>query len=215
MTADEPRVRVTTNLAFGICLILLGTTLILDRLQIVPAPQLLRFWPIALVLFGAALVVQSFQRPAATTAARTEDLGVGHVIAFVIFMVFVWNGFSIGTSTLTDTSDRVEIFSILGRHNRVVDATAFRGGEMTSVMGRSDLDLRKATVAPGQDVEIEVVTVMGVSTIRVPDGWTIDVRATAIMGDISDRRTGERDVEGSPRLVIRGFIMMGGVTIRS
>lgn len=30
MTADEPRVRVTTNLAFGICLILLGTALILD-----------------------------------------------------------------------------------------------------------------------------------------------------------------------------------------
>ena len=39
MTADEPRLRVTTNLAFGICLILLGTALMLDRLQLVDAAR--------------------------------------------------------------------------------------------------------------------------------------------------------------------------------
>ena len=50
MTADEPRLRVTTNLAFGICLILLGTALMLDRLQLVDASQILRFWPVGLVL---------------------------------------------------------------------------------------------------------------------------------------------------------------------
>jgi len=215
MTADEPRVRVTTNLAFGICLILLGTTLILDRLQLVPAAQLLRFWPIALVLVGGALVIQSFQRPSTTTPAPNEDLRLGQIIAFVFFIIFVWNGFSAGTSTLTDSRDRVEIVAILGRHTRVVETEAFRGGELTAIMGRSDLDLRRATVAPGQNVEIEVFTLMGGSTIRVPDGWSIDVRATPIMGDVRDRRAGERDIQGSPRLVIRGFIMMGGMTIRS
>ena len=71
MTADEPRFRVTMNLAFGICLILVGTALMLDRLQLVDAAQILRFWPVALMLFGVVLVIQSFQRVDATSAARS------------------------------------------------------------------------------------------------------------------------------------------------
>ncbi len=39
MTVDQPRLRVNTNTAFGICLVLLGTTLMLDRLQLLDAQQ--------------------------------------------------------------------------------------------------------------------------------------------------------------------------------
>ena len=85
MTADEPRLRVTTNLAFGICLILLGTALILDRLQLVPASQILRFWPVALVLFGAALVIQSFQRVDPAQARSRQGFDGGHIFALIIF----------------------------------------------------------------------------------------------------------------------------------
>jgi hypothetical protein len=220
MAADEPRVRVTTNLAFGICLILLGTTLVLDRLQLVEARQVLRFWPVALVLVGAALVAQSFQRPDTTTGAKREDMALGTVIFWVLISVFVWNGFASNTfsglaTTRTDTANAVDIVAIMGRDHRVINAEGFRGGKMTSVMGRSELDLRTATIAPGQDVSIDVFMLMGGATIRVPDGWTIDVNTARIMGDVKDRRTGARDGTGAPRLIIRGFIMMGGMTIRS
>jgi hypothetical protein len=220
MTADEPRVRVTTNLAFGICLILLGTTLILDRLQLLEAREVLRFWPVALVLLGTALVVQSFQRSDAAPAAKRDDLAFGHVIFWVLFSVFAWAGFSFnafsGSSTpRTESADTIDIVSVMGRDHRVIDAAAFSGGQMTSVMGRSELDLRKATIAPGQDVTIEVFMLMGGATIRVPEGWSIDVNTTRIVGDVKDRRTGARDATGAPRLVIRGFIMLGGLSIRS
>ena len=56
----------------------------------------------------------------------------------------------------------------MGRDHRVINAPEFRGGQMTSVMGRSELDLRTATIAPGQDVTIEVFMLMGGATIRVP-----------------------------------------------
>ena len=95
MTADEPRVRVTTNLAFGLCLILLGTALMLDRLQLLDARELLaRYWPVALMLFGAALVMQSFQRPGATSAAEEQPMHLGSIIVWTIIAVVVWNGFS-------------------------------------------------------------------------------------------------------------------------
>ena len=217
MTVDEPRVRVATNLAFGICLILLGTTLMLDRLQIVEAAQILRFWPVALVLLGAALVFQSFQRPDATAGAQPRSaFDGGHVFVWVMVAVVMSQVFSpVETTTLTDSSDRVHVAAVMSRHNRVVNATAFRGGEMTAIMGGSNLDLRNANVSSGEDVVVEVFILMGGGMIRVPEGWTVETRATPIMGDVKDRRTGARDVPGAPRLVLRGFIMMGGLSIRS
>ena len=215
MTADEPRVRVTTNLAFGICLILLGTTLILDRLQLVPATQLLRFWPIALVLFGITLVIQSLQPPGADTVARRHDGGLGSVIGLVIFSVFIWNGMSLPTTTRTDLSERTSVVTLMGRHKQISSASVFRGAEMTTIIGRGDLDLRKTTVAPGEEAVIHVFTVLGRSTIHVPEGWHVDVRATPVMGNVRDRRRDQPVAPGTPRVVVRGFIMWGGLDIRS
>jgi Cell wall-active antibiotics response 4TMS YvqF/Domain of unknown function (DUF5668) len=219
MTVDEPRLRVTTNLALGICLILLGTVLILDRLQLVDAGQVLRFWPVALVLFGVTLVMQSFQRPDTTPGAK-PDMAVGTVIFWVLMSMFVWNGFgSNGFSGLStarsESANSVDVVSIMGRDLRVIDAPEFHGGQMTSVMGRSELDLRKATIAPGQDATIEIFMLMGGATIRVPEGWTIDVNTRRIAGHVRDRRAGARDANGAPRLVIRGLIVIGGLSIRS
>ena len=112
-------------------------------------------------------------------------------------------------------SSAFDIVAIMGRDSRVVNSPEFRGAQMTSVMGRSELDLRTATIAPGQDVSIDVFMLMGGATIRVPEGWAVDVNTARVIGDVKDRRTGVRDTPGAPRLIIRGFIMMGGMTIRS
>jgi predicted membrane protein len=215
MTADEPRLRVTTNLAFGICLILLGTVLILDRMQLVEASQMLRFWPLALVLFGAAMVIQSFQRVDATHVAQQQDsLNFGHVIIWIIVATIAWNGLSGGITVRTDAGEKPTVVAVMSRHQQVSSAALFRGANMTTIMGRADLDLRKTTVAPGEDAVIEVFTLMGGSTIRVPEGWYVDMRATPIMGGARDRRS-TRNADGAPRIIIRGFIMWGGLDIRS
>lgn len=214
MTADEPRVRVNTNLAFGICLILLGAVLILDRLQLANAGELLmRYWPVALMLFGAALVIQSFQRVEPVEAR--QNFNAGNIFALVIFSILISQAFSRGVTSRTETAETIDVVAVMSRHERVSAGPVFRRGEVTSIWGRADLDLRNTSVAPGEEAVVEVFTLMGGTTIRVPDGWIIDLRATPVMGGVRDRRTGTRDAPGAPRLVIRGFIMMGGLSIRS
>lgn len=214
MTADEPRVRVTTNLAFGICLILLGSVLILDRLQLVEAIQFLRFWPIALVLFGAALVIQSFQRSEPAEAHSREGINGGHIFALVIFSIVMSQVLSRGGTTRTEAGETIDVVAVMGRHEHVSSAPVFRGGEMTAIMGRADLDLRKTTLAANEEVVVHVFTVTGGSTIRVPEGWSVDLRATPVMGGARDRRPAPNDTPGAPRLVVRGFILWGGLNIR-
>jgi hypothetical protein len=214
MTADEPRVRVTTNLAFGICLILLGTSLVLDRLRLLDATQVLRFWPVALVLFGAALVIQSFQRHDATAAVQAQSIRPGTIFAFAIFAIMVSQGFPRNV-TRADSRETSSVVAVMGRSQQISSASVFRGAEMTSIMGRADLDLRNTTVTPGDDPEIELFTLLGRATVRVPEGWNVDVRAAPLLGGVKDGRTGARDEAGAPRIIIRGFIMLGALDIRT
>ena len=215
MTADEPRLRVTTNFAFGICLILLGTALMLDRLQLVDARQILRFWPVALVLFGAALVIESFQRVESTVVAKPTGFNPAHIVGFVFVSLIASQMLTRGEIARTESSETVNVVAVMSKHQQVSSAPLFRGGELTSIMGRAILDLRHTTIAPGEEVAIEVFTLMGATTIYVPDGWQVDVRATPVLGGIRDRRKQTGDIAGAPRIVIRGFIMWGALDLRS
>ena len=55
-----------------------------------------------------------------------------------------------------------------------------------------------------------------------PDGWTIDVRAVPMLGSVQDSRRTAKPLTASsdtpatlPRLVLRGFVMMGSILIKS
>lgn len=153
--------------------------------------------------------------------------------------------------TVGSQEDRVTVFSVMGRDSRTSDAANFRGAEMTTVMGRAELDLRRAAVAPGTEAVIDVSAVMGRVEVLVPKEWTVQIDTTPIMGAVRDvrgldpeelrrfrrsGRRGDRDLElpaaaappeapgpaaapasngPPPRVVIRGFVMMGAVVVRS
>ena len=77
----------------------------------------------------------------------------------------------------------------MGRSEHTSTATAFRGAGVTNVMGRSELDLRSATIAPGAEASVEVFSVMGGVVVRVPPGWAVDTTGLpAAMGMVRDDR---------------------------
>jgi len=51
----------------------------------------------------------------------------------------------------------------------------------------------------------------------VPDGWTVVIEAVPFMGGVDDKtRPPKAAVDGAaPTLVVRGFVMMGGVEIKN
>ena len=90
---------------------------------------------------------------------------------------------------------------------------AFRGGQITSVMGSVDIDLRDCRIASGH-AEILVHAVMGQVILRLPRNWTVESRLTAILGNVEDHS--ERPVEpSSTRLVLDGTVFMGNVELRN
>ena len=122
------------------------------------------------------------------------------------------------------SSDRLQLVSVMGRSEHTSTATAFHGAGVTNVMGRSELDLRSATIAPGAEASVEVFSVMGGVVVRVPPGWAVDTTGLpAAMGMVRDDRFPPSDKEKEtaastgppPRLVLRGLVLMGRLVIAS
>jgi hypothetical protein len=87
-------------------------------------------------------------------------------------------------------------------------------------MGGSQIDLRQATIPGGDAATLDVLAVMSGCDVVVPGDWIVSTPAVVVMGGIEDKRlpliqdTGAGRI-AAPRLIITGFIIMGGITIKS
>jgi hypothetical protein len=150
---------------------------------------------------------------------RPRALGGLAVIGIWIAVVAALQVSGVRTLSESTSSDRIRVVSMIGRAEHVNRAEAFRGADVTNVMGRSDLDLRETTVVPGNSASLRVVSLMGGVIVRVPPNWTVDTGAVSAFGSVRDERPPARQGEAAagpaPRLVIRGLVIFGRLTIRS
>jgi hypothetical protein len=144
------------------------------------------------------------------------------VIAAVIVGAIVVSNLPGHRGFASDGGDHEQIVAVMGSTHGASGATAFKGAEMTALMGSSSLNLTRAQIAPGDEASVDIFAMMGSVTIRVPDGWAIDTRTVPVMGGIRDDRwpapranAGTPASGALPRLVLRGFVMMGSIIIKS
>jgi hypothetical protein len=106
--------------------------------------------------------------------------------------------------------DDIALIGYLKRSHYAVD---FRGGSITAVMGGVEIDLRKVTVTSGT-AYLDVFAFWGGIEIKVPSGWRVDASVAPVMGAF-ENKADSLSVSGGPGLVVRGYAIMGAVTIRS
>ena len=232
----------TPRLIVGLAIALFGVVLVFDRLNLVVADQALRWWPAVIVAVGAVIFNQS----------RRVGGGINGVIVMVVgawlllnslgivrvrFWEMFWPMVLIGIGSVlvlqatrrrtressgADADNTLNVFVVMGGLKRISTAQRFRGGEITAVMGGAQLDLRQATIPPGEEAALDILALMGGCEIIVPPSWTVVTPIVPVMGGIDDKRlaplpgAGET-VAGSPapRLVLRGLLLMGGIEIKS
>ena len=114
--------------------------------------------------------------------------------------------------TAMSTSDGagVKLLRSLGRD---AGLSASATGPEGWTMPVCEIDLRPARMA-GPSAVIDLFVIMGGVDMRVPEDWTVSCEAVPIMGGVEDRT---RPPAGEPkgRLILRGFIMMGGVEVKN
>jgi predicted membrane protein len=112
----------------------------------------------------------------------------------------------------TDSDEQlVNVTSVMGASNRRVSSLDFRGGEVTAILGSSDLDLRQASI-DGEAV-LNVFSFLGGITIKVPVDWVIVMEGTAILGGYEEKTA--PPTGNTKRLIVRGYAILGGLEVRN
>jgi len=143
--------------SLGIILVLVGTVMLLNRLNIIHL-GLGDLWPLILIFFGIMMILNHsvFHRESSPHPNRAEE----------------------DSSFLTESS-------ILSGSHYKCNSQDFKGGDVTAIMGGFEIDLRNASI--DKEAILDVFVVMGGVEMQVPDDWIVTVKATPILGGIEDK----------------------------
>jgi hypothetical protein len=114
-------------------------------------------------------------------------------------------------SPIGTTDQVISDFAFWSGIERRISSPLFRRADFTAVMGGIEVDLRQAGT-PGEAI-IDVFIMMGGLEIKVPPDWIVSNQMIAVMGGAVDKSTGLKDAKH--RLIIRGFVFMGGVEVKT
>jgi predicted membrane protein len=227
---------VTPQFAIGLFIMLIGVALLLERLGVSAAGFVFRLWPMAVIAFG----VMHFTRGAQEhrfwglfwifTGSWLQlrsfgiiELGFWELLVPVLLIAF---GVSIVMRTLSDSGSLAKpnkdttphLFAVMSESKQRFDGKPFEGAYMTAIMGSCDLDLRRATMQPGEERSVVLFGVMSGQVIRVPPEWQVVLKVAPVFGSVEDKRvppvTPPPLQSNPPRLIVQGPIIMSGVELK-
>jgi hypothetical protein len=222
-------VRIPTGLLLGLAVIVVGVLFLLDNLGRLEAEEILRYWPVLVILFGLTRLVR-FTTPDLVMAAGF--IGVGSWLLlyemdvvgadpwdYVVPFALVVAGSGLAYNAVRprgeggDSSSTVSVFAFLSGLERRSSSPDFRHADVTAFMGGCTLDLRHCKIASGA-AEVRVSAMWGGVEIRVPKEWIVETRILPFLGGFEDA-TEQEAADDAPRLVIRGTVVMGGAEIKN
>jgi predicted membrane protein len=193
------------NYLVGGLLVAAGATMILARLGIFYVDWQ-TVWPLLLIAMGALFVYRAFdaRRSRAALEMTPDRLAKPDLLAKPGPAARQPKGEA-------GSDDIVDVTAILGGFERNVNSQAFRGGDVSAILGGCALDMRGASIQ-GEAV-LNVFSLMGGITIKCPPDWTVVLHGTPIVGGFEERTVKPQD--SSKRLVITGYAILGGVEVRN
>ena len=84
------------------------------------------------------------------------------------------------------------------------------------MFGGVELDLRKAA-STRDEIIVEINAIFGGVEVRVPETWSVTVRGSGIFGGYEDETMDTRATPDGkqPHLIVNGFAVFGGVSIKN
>jgi predicted membrane protein len=155
-------------------------------------------WPIILVLIGLRIVFGRKERASlfSKNFSKTEP--------------------GIQSSVDIDSKDLLESISIFGGGSKIVNSDNFRGGNIVSIFGGSEINLNNCKLAEG-DNTIEITAIFGGTTLIVPNDWKVVLDVLPIFGGFGDKRIKDpnKTFQEGRTLIIKGIVLFGGGEIKT
>ncbi len=192
-----------------VILIGLGCIFLADK--IVPGADLKPFiWPFIIIALGLFMIFGAGSR----RRWMRQRWGVDEVDKREIDSPAEDNFSNAAFEAKDDNDDFVESTAILGSSKKVILSKNFKGGDITSFMGGTEINCSQAEIT-GR-VKLDITQIFGGTKLIVPAHWTIKSTVTSIFGGFEDKRS-PSGVNPDPDkvLVLDGTTIFGGIEIKS
>lgn len=103
--------------------------------------------------------------------------------------------------------------SIFGSAKKNILSKNFRGGDVVSFFGGSELNFMQADIK-GVAI-LDVTSIFGGAKLIVPSNWTVKSEVVSIFGGIDDKRQMLTEADPNKTLVLEGTVIFGGMEIKS
>jgi predicted membrane protein len=214
----------------GMVLILVGTFLLIAKMGYLPYGLIFHFWPMIFIMIGVVKLAYGSDRVVGTILIgvglllQLSEIGVLHVhfwdlwplVVIAAGGVMLWQALG-GRELLPGTSNpQFDSVYIFGGTERKVNTKNFKGGRLLAVFGGYKLDFERAEME-GNEVVLEASAICGGGEIIVPQHWLVSIQGTAMFGGYEDKA---RHVQTDPSqptktLILKGFVMFGGISIKN
>jgi len=109
--------------------------------------------------------------------------------------------------------DFIDATSIFGGVHRKILSKNFKGGDITTIMGGTEIDLTQADFTG--TVRLEVTQVMGGTKILVPPHWEVRSEVNAVLAGFEDKRQQSAIINPDKVLIIVGTSILGGIELKN
>lgn len=186
----------------SLILLILGSFFLLRDNNLLPMQYASYLLPVGLILLGIILL---FRRPTAK--------GLDWEGNFDRFERKLRTG-KAGKTPNEDASDFLNVEAIFCGIKRRMITKQFKGGEVTTIFGGTDVDLSHADLE-GRAV-LDVSVVFGGMKLIVPSHWDVSFEVSNIAAGVEDKRFMQQgSVDADKKLIITGAVVFGGIEISS
>jgi predicted membrane protein len=117
-------------------------------------------------------------------------------------------------SAAISSDDSIDAVSVFGGTKKNIISKDFKGGEITTIFGGTELDMTQADIQTS--ARIEITQAFGGTKLVVPPHWNIKSEIVCVFGGISDKRPLSKDAQDANKLLIlEGTCVFGGIDIKS
>lgn len=218
--------RSTHRVTGGILVVVVGLLLLGSTTNILPIESVWSWIPLVFVLLGLSSLVASRGRNligpvmviAIAGAVQLRELSVvtdaqlgrWWPLFVVLFGLLLVVGRYRRQGPERPSNGDLSMMTLFGEGIRRETSDDVRGGEIVTIFGTSEIDLRDATV-PEPPASVDAVTIFGGLELTVPEGWTVSIDTVTLFGASEDTRR-RADGDG-PTLVVSGLTLFGGVEV--
>ena len=111
-----------------------------------------------------------------------------------------------------DNAEYIDVVSVFGGIKKNVQSKNFKGGEVVSFMGGSEINFMHADIL--QPVELEVNNVFGGTKLIIPSHWDVKNEIAAVFGGVDDKRNFNTSLPDSNKIIrLKGSCVFGGIEV--